>query len=143
MTRPVHWAAAVAAAWLLCALPAEARAQCTASCACTTRSCECSTVGGKGSGCETDGERCIVLRCDAIFPTRYIVAPNGTLFRTAASGNPDSMEGADAPGAEPSRWQTVAPGHAVRRNCLGIVLEEWFDPAAARAVREQSRLIVI
>jgi hypothetical protein len=129
---------------LLAATPQEASAQCTASCACSTRSCQCSTTGGKGAGCETDGESCIVLRCGVVLPTQYFVAPNGLLFRTAASeGDAQDAEPTLPAPQDPTAWETVEPGHYVRRNCVGIVVEEWFDPAAAERVRAQSRTIEI
>lgn len=140
---------------LLCAAAPEARAQagCVYGCVCSQIGCGCGTgAGGNGSSCEATATTCRVYRCGIRTPelgfaadgsvvgmsraAPQLAAALGVNMSEAASAEPEA-----APLGAPAAWEYLEPGHAVSRRCDGVITAHAWEPQAAAAVRERSRVI--
>jgi len=102
---------------------------CTAMCTCGGSSCSCSTGGGAGSKavCPGDGT-CTVFVCNEERPS--LATPQGSLQLGPVS-------------AVAVRWEAVTPGHAVARNCVGLLVAQFFDRGATRVVRRETEALLL
>lgn len=83
-------------------------------------------------------------------PGGFLFAPDGTVL-VLREDVPNGRTSPDAVGSAPRAlaaslplgWEADGPGHAVARNCRGLVVAEYFDQDIARQLRERSRRLVI
>jgi hypothetical protein len=140
---------------LLCATAPEANAQsgCKFGCVCSEIGCGCGTSDiGNGSSCEATATSCRVYRCGVRTPELGFAADGSVveMGRVApqladALGfqveNTEDGPGQAAPLGAPNAWEYLEPGHAVSRRCDGVIVAHAWEPLAAAAVRERSRVI--
>lgn len=100
---------------------------CTAMCTCGASSCSCSNGGGAGSKavCPGDGT-CTVFVCSQ--ERASLATPQGSLQVGLVNG-------------VAVRWEAVEPGHAVARNCVGLLVAQFFDRGATRVVRRETEAL--
>lgn len=134
--------------------------ECTVKCQCFSSGCGCQSSGGNGCKCDASGGGCFVTQCgsEACNITEesapvIAFAPDGTPVRAnptqvAMAGRSGSfglgvaLGDIQSPGVFRG-WERIAPGHAVQRNCQGLVLRRAFGSmqiAAVRASTERIRL---
>jgi hypothetical protein len=130
---PAHAAAQTSAG------PAQVIAGCTVKCGCYSDGCGCQSSGGNGSGCSASGDGCYVNACPSQMGPVEIAA-DGSLV--ALADDPSGRVAA-APRVQPpaAQWERVAPGHAVARDCRGVVVAEYYEPQAAEQIRAEARTL--
>ncbi|HEX2079958.1 MAG TPA: hypothetical protein VHG08_19730 [Longimicrobium sp.] len=140
-----------AAAASIAPFPQQAEAQCKWGCRCMDNACGCNS-NGSGSSCDNGGNGCVVTGCDSQV-TQVEFAPDGSIVRfastTPAPSAGDAVQSvtADSPEAMAValggsyRWEYLADGRSVARHCSGLILARYYDPAAAAALREQTRTL--
>lgn len=133
--------------------PISAKAQgdssgsCSWQCTCTGNSCGCSN-NGTGKNCTIGGSGCVVTMCDQDQVSLLVIAPDGSLVplpaRYAAEHGPAGTV-KDENVAQPSmgRWEFLAAGRSVARNCSGLVTNRYYDGAVAADIRKRDRNISI
>lgn len=147
------FAGLVLAAIALVASPVSAKAQgeasgsCQWGCQCTGRSCGCNSYGS-GKDCSLGGNGCVVTMCDNEQISMLVIAPDGSLVplpaRYAAERVPDGA-GKDEESIRTitGRWEFVASGRSVARNCSGVVTTRYYDRAVAADIRKKDQNISI
>jgi hypothetical protein len=130
---------------------------CTVRCECVSAGCGCITSGGNGCKCNASGGGCFVCACGAQCceeteeTTVLGFAPDGSPVR----GRPQSLVvrlSSTAPfllasaqpsfaKAMPTGWEWVGKGHAVRRNCEGIVVKRAYSSSTMDAVRASTKQV--
>ncbi len=127
---------------LLLSLPSSLAAQtevdgCTMKCYCNSSGCGCQGEGGNGSGCTASGNGCFVDKCGGTEDLLVVFAPDGSALylRPSASGD------ATVNGFAGSAWEGVQRGHAVARDCRGLVAARYVDKESAAAMRAQAVFI--
>lgn len=125
----------------------EASGTCQWGCQCAGRSCGCNSYGS-GKDCSLGGNGCVVTMCDNEQISMLVIAPDGSLVplpaRYAAERDPAGA-GRDEKSIQPStgRWEFVAAGRSVARNCSGLVTTRYYDRVVAADIRKKDRTISI
>lgn len=140
-------------------LPTNAEAQCTMKCTCVGTSCTCSSSGGAGGTCSTNGSSCIVTACKPKPQSVSFSLEGLPLSAGSDVANPFVIQGLFAfanfrsllPDLEDQlaghvftgSWETVSPGVGVRKDCTGLITARYYDRRVAEAIRMRQRKIVI
>lgn len=113
---------------------------CTMRCICDSARCSCLSSGGQGSFCSSSGEACTVYGCEpqalaAVRSTPDGVAIVGHRFSSVRS---HPLAEGTATAWDNGRWEAVAEGRAVARQCGGVIVALYADPSAAIRLRKST-----
>ena len=133
-------------------LSAQEVGPCPVICECSPPDlgCHCVTLT-EGNGVARDCIQGGVYDCQFIVCEKMeglFFAPDGSVVRLAV-GEGDWEDAGDHVGnlvvhaGDIPRWETQSSGHAVARNCAGVIVQTYYSPRAAAAVREDGRRILI
>lgn len=130
--------------------PADAVAQtrCTTECECVSDGCGCRSSGGNGSGCSASGDGCFVKKCGTELQSVGMAADGSFVdLRDVmpAVFASDQNDGRRDVNRQPTAadWQFVSKGHAVARDCSGIIIARFYDASTATGIRRASKNLTI